>query len=108
MSVQIEKKWWESKKLGVVMAVEAMLFTLCLLALRWQPDLGWPLAAFMTANAATMGFLAVLYTGKQADLDRYIRISAMNLGRDVDPEHWLKLGAMRDGKPTDTDTDAQG
>ena len=68
-----EKNVFTSKKSVLVFMVEVMLFVLALMALRWQPDLGWPLAAFMVCVVFTMGFILLVYIGKQSMVDAFTR-----------------------------------
>jgi hypothetical protein len=70
---QFEKHVFNSKKSVLVFIVEIMLFVLALMALRWQPELGWPLAAFMVSVVFAMGFILLTYIGKQSLLDAWTR-----------------------------------
>lgn len=80
-----EKSWFTSKKFWAFLIMEALLFTLALMALKLQPNLGWPLSAFMVFTVFVMGFCAVEYVGKQADLDKFIRGAAIEMMKESTP-----------------------
>ena len=74
---RVERQGWESKKFRAFLLMETLLSTLAILALYWQRDLGWPLAAFMTGIVFTMGYIAINYTSTQARLDMFVRGMAL-------------------------------
>jgi formate/nitrite transporter FocA (FNT family) len=73
-----EKAWFQSKKFIAFALVEALMATMAIVALKHQENLGWPLSAFMTGIVFVMGFVAVVFIGKQTDLDKFVRMAAMN------------------------------
>jgi roadblock/LC7 domain-containing protein len=77
----VEKGAVGSKKFLAFLITEALLFTIAIAALKWQPDLGWPLAATMLAIVLIMGFVAVAFNTNQAKLDSYVRVAALAAGK---------------------------
>ena len=77
MMKRFEKSLFKSKKFIAFLIMEALLTTLAILALKWQPSLGWPLSAFMVSIVFIMGFIAISFNGKQATLDMYVRMAAI-------------------------------
>ena len=75
-----EKKWYESKKFIAFLLMELVFCAMAMVALFTQANLGWPLAAFMTGIVIAMGFLALAFNGKQAELDMYVRAMALTGG----------------------------
>jgi hypothetical protein len=71
----ISKPWFRSKKFMAFLLMEILLSALAVFALTTQPDLGWPLSAFMTAIVLTMGAVAFGFNGQQASLDKYLQAS---------------------------------
>ena len=76
----MEKSWYTSKKFWAFAITEALLFSLAMTALFKQPNLGWPLAAFMLSIVITMGAVAFGFNLSQAKLDSYVRGMAMQSG----------------------------
>ena len=76
----MEKTWWRSKKFIAFFLMEAVLATMAILALKWQENLGWPLAAFMVSIVFVMGFIAISFNGQQASLDMFVRGMALTGG----------------------------
>ena len=85
-----EKNVFTSKKSILVFLVEIMLFSLAVMALRWQDNLGWPLAAFMVSITFAMGFILLVYIGKQSMVDAYTR--GMALTGQIPKSFMEKLG----------------
>ena len=75
-----EKSHFRSKKFVAFLIMEVMLCSMALVALFTQKNLGWPLAAFMTGIVIVMGFIALSFNGKQAQLDMYVRAMALTGG----------------------------
>jgi hypothetical protein len=91
----MEKPWWRSKKFIAFFLMEAAMLLMAVLALKWQENLGWPLAAFMVSIVFVMGFIAISFNGQQASLDMFVRGMALTGGistkfkekfKDVIPE----------------------
>lgn len=72
-----EKPWHNSKKFVAFLLMEVMFCAMSIIALLTQPQLGWPLAAFMTGIVIVMGFVGLSFNGKQAQLDMYVRAMAL-------------------------------
>lgn len=72
-----EKPWHRSKKFVAFLLMEIMFCAMAIIALFTQKNLGWPLAAFMTGIVIVMGFIALSFNGKQAELDMYVRAMAL-------------------------------
>jgi hypothetical protein len=70
-----------SKKFVAFLLMELLLGAMAILALKWQPSLGWPLAAFMVMTVLVMGFIAVMYIGKQADLEKFLKLAAIGTAK---------------------------
>jgi len=68
-----EKVWHQSKKFLAFLLMELLLAAIITVALFKQPNLGWPLAAFMLGAVFTMGVIALTFNGYQAKLDMYVR-----------------------------------
>lgn len=75
------KSMVRSKKFLAFLLMELLLGAMSILALKWQPELGWPLSAFMVMCVLVMGFIAVMYIGKQADLEKFLKLAAMGLDK---------------------------
>ena len=73
-----EKAWFQSKKFIAFALVEALMATMAIIALKHQANLGWPLSAFMTGIVFVMGFVAIVFIGKQTDIDKFVRMAALN------------------------------
>lgn len=78
-----EKKPLQSKKFIAFLFMEILLGALAMVALFTQPQLGWPLATFMSLIVVTMGAIALTFNGFQAALDKYFRGAALT-GQLVD------------------------
>ena len=76
----MEKPWWRSKKFIAFFLMEVALLSMAVLALKWQENLGWPLAAFMVSIVFVMGFIAICFNGQQANLDMFVRGMALTGG----------------------------
>jgi len=74
---QFEKPAYKSKKFIAFFFMELLLGALAIIALITQPDLGWPLALFMSLVVVTMGAIALTFNGFQASLDKYFRGAAL-------------------------------
>ena len=77
----VEKAWYQSKKFLAFLIVESMLFTMAVLALKWQANLGWPLSTFMLAIVLIMGFIAVAFNLQQSKVDSFVRVAALAAGK---------------------------
>jgi hypothetical protein len=75
------RRMLQSKKFIAFLLMELILGSMAILALKWQPALGWPLAAFMVMCVLVMGFIAVLYIGKQADLEKFLKLAAIGVAK---------------------------
>lgn len=84
------KKMLHSKKFISFLLMELLLGAMAILALKWQPELGWPLSAFMVMCVLVMGFIAVMYIGKQADLEKFLKLAA--IGQEI-------AGAKKENTP---------
>ena len=73
-----EKAWFQSKKFIAFALTEALMAMMAIVALKHQANLGWPLSAFMTGIVFVMGFVAVVFLGKQTDLDKFVRMAAFS------------------------------
>ncbi len=73
----VEKSWHQSKKFLAFIITESALVTMAILALKWQENLGWPLAAFMVTIVLVMGFISVAFNTKQATQDTFLRLAAI-------------------------------
>jgi len=80
LAATYEKQWFRSKKFIAFLIMEVVFCAMAMVALFTQRDLGWPLAAFMTGIVVAMGFLALAFNGKQAQLDMYVRAMALTGG----------------------------
>jgi formate/nitrite transporter FocA (FNT family) len=76
-----EKAWYASKKFIAFALVEVLMAVMAIVAVKHQANLGWPLSAFMTGIVFVMGFVAVVFLGKQADLDKFVRMAAIQTGQ---------------------------
>jgi hypothetical protein len=77
LATKFEKPWHKSKKFVAFLIMEVLLSALAIVALFTQPQLGWPLAAFMLGVVVTMGCIALVFNGYQAKLDMYVRGMAL-------------------------------
>lgn len=73
-----EKGWAQSKKFIAFFLVDAMLCAMAIIALIKQDEIGWPLSAFMVGIVFVMGFVAVSFNSRQADVDKFVRMAALN------------------------------
>jgi hypothetical protein len=73
MLAQVEKRWYQSKKFIAFLIMEMVFAALVVCTLRWQAELGWPIAGFLTSIIFCMGFIALAFNGKQAMVDMYVR-----------------------------------
>jgi len=96
-----EKKWHESKKFVAFLLMELLLAAMAIIALFTQPQLGWPLAAFMLGVVITMGCIALVFNGFQAKLDMYVRAMALTGGvpREINKRMEI-VPPPKDVKPT--------
>jgi hypothetical protein len=69
----MEKTAHKSKKFVAWFIMQVFLFVMALYALKTQPELGWPLAGFMTAIVFSMCVSTMWIIGKQAAADIAIR-----------------------------------
>ena len=93
----MEKPWYGSKKFLAFLFMEVILTALAGTALFTQPELGWPLAAFMLGIVLNMGFIALAFNGKQATLDMYVR--AMALTGSVPDKLAKQYGTVKPPQP---------
>lgn len=96
---QFEKPAMKSKKFKAFLFMELLLGGLAVVALVTQPDLGWPLATFMSLIVVTMGAIALAFNGYQASLDKYFRGAALLGGGAGDAMNKL-MGKGDKGKRT--------
>jgi len=75
-----EKPFYKSKKFIAFLLMELLFCAMAMTALFTQPRLGWPLAAFMIGIVIVMGFIALSFNGKQAQLDTFVRAMALTGG----------------------------
>jgi hypothetical protein len=73
----IEKVWHKSKKFLAFLIMEAILGGLAFYTVYSLGTFGWPVVSFLTAVVFNMGFIAVAFNAKQAELDKYIRFVAL-------------------------------
>jgi hypothetical protein len=73
-----EKAWHASKKFLAFLLVDSMLAAMAIVALIKQDEIGWPLSAFMVGIVFVMGFVAVSFNSRQADVDKFVRMAALN------------------------------
>ena len=73
-----EKAWYASKMFIAFFVVDAMLAAMAIVALIKQDSIGWPLSAFMVGIVFVMGFVAVSFNSRQADVDKFVRMAALN------------------------------
>jgi hypothetical protein len=73
-----EKGWAQSKKFIAFALTEVLMAIMAIVALKHQASIGWTLSAFMTGIVFVMGFVATVFLGKQADLDKFVRMAALN------------------------------
>lgn len=96
-----EKRWHESKKFIAFLLMEIMFCAMSMVALFEQDSIGWPLSAFMTGIVIAMGFIALSFNGKQAQLDMYVRAMALTGGIPEKMKASLGVTAPpKDTKPT--------
>jgi len=69
----MEKAVHKSKKFTAWFIMQVFLFVMALYALKTQPELGWPLAGFMTAIVFSMCVSTMWVIGKQAASDIAMR-----------------------------------
>ena len=98
----VEKAWFQSKKFLAFITIEAMLFTMAVLALKWQANLGWPLSTFMLAIVLVMGFIAVAFNLSQAKTDSFVRVAALAAGKV--PKNIMDRMEVSVDQPEDADT----
>lgn len=70
---KMEKAAHKSKKFVAWFIMQVFLFVMALYALKTQPELGWPLAGFMTAIVFSMCVSTMWVIGKQAASDIAVR-----------------------------------
>jgi len=78
MNDVFEKGWKQSKKFIAFFLTDAMLAAMAIIALVKQSEIGWPLSAFMVGIVFVMGFVAVSFNSRQADVDKFVRMAALN------------------------------
>ena len=76
----LEKKPHQSKKFVSWLIFELLMTLMAIITVKEQPELGWPLASFMTGIVFMMGAATMFFLGKQAALDTAVRGFAM-IGR---------------------------
>jgi len=76
-----EKAWYASKKFIAFFVVDAMLAAMAIVALVKQDEIGWSLSAFMVGIVFVMGFVAVSFNSRQADVDKFVRMAALNYNK---------------------------
>lgn len=93
-----EKRWHESKKFIAFLLMEFLLAALAALALLKQPNLGWPLASYMTAIVTAMASIALVFNGYQAKTDIVVRSLALT---GEAPRSFMEqmFGSSGGGKP---------
>ena len=91
-----EKSWRRSKKFIAFLIMECLLYSLALITLLTQDDIGWSLAAFMFGLVVSMGAMALAFNGRQAQLDAYVRGMAMvgRVSSGVRDEAISKIGVV--------------
>lgn len=106
---QFEKPAMKSKKFKAFLFMEILLGGLAVVALVTQPDLGWPLATFMSLIVVTMGAIALAFNGYQASLDKYFRGAAL-LGSGAGDAMSKLMGKSEKKKaaPTGKDSEPKG
>lgn len=73
-----EKEWYQSKKFIAFLIMETVFFITVILTLKWQNDFGWPICTFLGTIIFCMGFIAVAFNGKLAELDMFVRGIALS------------------------------
>lgn len=69
----VEKKPLRSKKFVAWLIQQLIMAAMAIVALIKQPEMGWPLASFMSGIVFAMGTSTMFYLGKQAALDSAVR-----------------------------------
>ncbi len=72
-----EKPAHKSKKFIAWLIQQVLMASMAITALIRQPELGWPLSAFMCGIVFMMGISTMWYLGKQAAADIAVRGYAM-------------------------------
>lgn len=73
----LEKVWYESKKFIAFLLMEVALGALMFYTVYRNLEIGWPVTTVLIALIFNMGFIAVAFNAKQAELDRYIRLASL-------------------------------
>lgn len=73
----IEKVWHKSKKFLAFLIMEAILGGLAFYTVYSLGAFGWPAVSFLITVVFNMGFIAVAFNSKQAELDKYVRFVAL-------------------------------
>jgi hypothetical protein len=73
----MEKVWHKSKKFLAFLIMEAVLGGLAFYAVFHLDSIGWPMATLLMTVVMNMGFIAVAFNAKQAELDKYVRFVAL-------------------------------
>jgi len=94
-----EKSAMNSKKFKAWLIQQLVMAAMGITALITQPNLGWPLAAFMTGLVFMMGVSTMYYLGKQAAADIAVRGFAM-VGK-VAGLAGSAIGGIKDGVKPD-------
>ncbi len=105
MMKMFEKRWHKSKKFLLVLLLMASLVSFVICALKWQFDIGWPLATVFCVIVFTMGFVILVAIGKQAAADEYVRGVALTGGIPFEMMKKLKKSVTFSKEETD---DASG
>lgn len=80
MSTNIEKTWHASKKFLAFLVMEIILGGFLFYTIFATKTVDWPTASILTVAMLNMGFIAVAFNAKQAELDRYLRLAALTKG----------------------------
>ena len=73
----MEKVWHKSKKFLAFLIMEAVLGGLAFYAVFHLETIGWSIASVLITIIMNMGFIAVAFNAKQAELDKYVRFAAL-------------------------------
>lgn len=73
----MEKVWHKSKKFLAFLIMEAVLGGLAFYTIFHLDSVGWPMSALLMTVVMNMGFIAVAFNAKQAELDKYVRFAAL-------------------------------
>lgn len=73
----IEKVWHKSKKFLAFLIMELILGSLAFYVFFRFQTVEWPMSALLMTIIMNMGFIAVAFNAKQAELDKYVRFAAL-------------------------------